>query len=297
MNLRIFGKILTNFAIGRRKLHTTSSLSCFLQRDRKSGYKTVYDKPPPEQHLSILGKIHKGYQQFKEEFGILMEEVKETLRMDPTIIYRSNEVDVVWRFKGDLESLNQWVTTCDSDYEEGFSTAKLEMSSTGTGIFSGILSTRLPKDGRIKYAGYCNITTIPKRKSFKREICHDWTQYTHLVLRVRGDGRCYMLNIATGGIFDLTWNDVYHYVLHTRGGPYWQYVRIPFSKFIFSSKGRLQDNQVPIMLHEVSKFGISIADDVSGHFRLEIDYIGLEYDEFHKEEFAYESYNVADIRF
>lgn len=124
MNMRIFSKILTDFAIGRRKLHTTSSLSCFFQRDRKSGYKTVYDKPPPKQNLSIFGKIHEGYRQFKEEFHIWMEEVKEQLKMDPIIIYRTNEVDVVWRFKGDPKSLDQWVITCDSDYNEGFSTAK-----------------------------------------------------------------------------------------------------------------------------------------------------------------------------
>ncbi|KAL6254911.1 hypothetical protein P5V15_014253 [Pogonomyrmex californicus] len=296
MNRRIFSTLLTNF-VGKRKLHTTSNLLSFFEPDRKSGYKRVYDKPLLEPQLNVFGRICEGYRQFKEEFSILIEEIKETLKMDPIFVYRTNEVDIIWQFKGDPKSLDQWVTTCDSDYEEGFSTAKLEMSSTGTGIFSGILSTRLPKDGRIKYAGYCNITTIPKYKSFKREVYHDWTPYTHLVLRIRGDGRCYVLNIATRGIFDLTWNDVYHYVLHTRGGPYWQYVRIPFSKFIFSSKGRLQDNQIPIVLHEVSNFGISLADDVTGHFRLEIDYIGLESDAFHKEEFAYESYNVSDIKF
>lgn len=175
--------------------------------------------------------------------------------------------------------------------------SRLELSPIGTGIFSGTLSTRLPKDGRIKNAGFCNITTIPKQKSFKRDVCHDWTPYTHLVLRIRGDGRCYTLNISTRGIFDLTWNDVYHYVLYTRGGPYWQYVRIPFSKFVFSSKGRLQDDQTVIMLHEVTNFGISLGDDVNGHFKLEIDYIGLERDEYHDEEFAYESYNFSGVRF
>lgn len=297
MNTRIFRRILTDFTIGRRKLHTTAGLSNFYESNRKSGYKTIYDRPPPEQNLSILGRICEGYRQFREEFGVLMEEVRERLRMDPIVIYRQDEVDAVWRFKGNPKALDQWVITCDSDYNEGYSTVKLELSSTGTGVFSGTLSTRLPKDGRIKYAGYCNMNSIPKRKSFKREVYYDWTPYTHIVLRVRGDGRCYVLNIATRGIFDLTWNDVYHYVLYTRGGPYWQYVRIPFSKFVFSSKGRLQDRQAPVELNEVSNFGISLADDVSGHFRLEIDYIGLERDEFHTEEFAYESYNVSDIRF
>lgn len=171
------------------------------------------------------------------------------------------------------------------------------MSPSGTGIFSGILSTRLPKDGKIKNTGYCNITTTPKQISFKRNVYHDWTNYTHLILRIRGDGRCYGLNISTSGMFDLTWNDMYQYIVHTRGGPYWQYVKIPFSKFVFTSKGKVQDKQVAIFLNEVRNFGFTLADDVPGHFRLEIDYIGLEHDEYQLEEFAYESYDVRGITF
>lgn len=122
MNVRIFSKVLTDF--GRRRLHTTPGLSCFLQRDRKSGYQIVHDKPPAEQDASVLGRVREGYRQFKEEFGLLVAEVREQLRMDPILIYRTNEVDVAWRFKGDPKSLDQWVMTCDSDYNEGFSTAK-----------------------------------------------------------------------------------------------------------------------------------------------------------------------------
>ncbi|XP_014470793.1 PREDICTED: complex I intermediate-associated protein 30, mitochondrial [Dinoponera quadriceps] len=297
MSTRILTRILTNVAIGRRKFYTTTNLLTLLERDRKSGYKIVYDRPPVEEDLTVLQRIVKGYGQFKEEFGILMEEVRERLTKDPIVYYRPNEVDVIWRFQGDPKSLDQWVLTCDSDYEEGFSTAKLEMSSIGTGIFSGILSNRLPKDGRIKYSGYCNITTTPKYKSFKREIYHDWSEYTHLILRIRGDGRTYGINLNNRGFYDLTWNDLYHYVLYTRGGPYWQYVKIPFSKFVFSSKGRIQDKQNPVLLFEIANLGITLADDIPGHFRLEIDYIGLECDKYNEEETAYEGYDQTGIRF
>lgn len=297
MNTRILTKLLRNIAVGGRKFHITANLSNLHEPDPKSGYKTVYDRPPVEQDLSILQRICEGYRQFKEEFGIFMEEMKEYFQMDPMLLYRPGEIDVVWRFKGDPKSLDQWVLTCDSDYEEGYSTAKLEMSSTGTGIFSGILSTRLPKDGKIKFAGYCNITTVPKYKSFKREVRHNWTEYTHLIFRVRGDGRCYAVNLNTSGIHDLTWNDMYQYVLHTRGGPYWQLIKIPFSKFVFSSKGRVQDRQPPIELHEIKSLGITLADDIPGHFKLEIDYIGLENDEYNVENTAYEGYDQTGIRF
>lgn len=50
--------------------------------------------------------------------------------------------------------------------------------------------------------------------------------FTHVVLRVRGDGRGYFINLATSGYYDQLWNDSYHYIMFTRGGPYWQVVRV-----------------------------------------------------------------------
>lgn len=151
-----------------------------------------------------------------------------------------------------------------------------------------------------------------------------------LVLKVRGDGRSYLLNISTRGYFDVMWNDMYHYVLFTRGGPYWQYTKvcshfrqyqrvwssilftinidylainlwfklnlllqIPFSKFFLASKGRVQDKQYPIPLNKITNFGISAGDKIPGSFSLEIDYVGVEFDPNHHEDFAYEMYNTG----
>lgn len=116
--------------------------------------------------------------------------------------------------------------------------------------------------------------------------------YNTLVMKVRGDGRSYLINLNTEGYFDLMWDDAYHYALYTRGGPHWQNVRIPFSKFFRSSKGRIQDRQCPIPLNEVTHIGFSVSakGQSDGPFNLEIAYIGLEFDPSNQEEFAYEMY-------
>ena len=68
--------------------------------------------------------------------------------------------------------------------------------------------------------------------------------------------------------------------------------QIPFSKFFFSAKGRVQDRNHQVNLNAITNFGITVADKINAPFRLELDYIGLEYDPSHTETSAYEEYRV-----
>ncbi|RZC42020.1 complex I intermediate-associated protein 30, mitochondrial [Asbolus verrucosus] len=270
--------------VNKNLFHTSSVLHTFWERDDKGGYNTKTSVP-------IKERMRLGLQELKKEIELWKKEIKEDFESDPVLAFRPGETDIMWKF-GTEESLQQWVVTSDSDHNEGYSKGSLTLTNTGKGLFSGELSTKVPKDGRTKRAGYCNIKTLRARKSFKRETYLDWNNYNMLVLKVRGDGRSYMVNIATRGYYDVLWNDIYHFVLWTRGGPYWQITKIPFSKFFLSSKGRIQDKQYPIPLNKITSFGISAGDKVNGPFSLEIDYVGLEFDPNHTEEFAYEMYKA-----
>lgn len=212
-------KIL-KFDVCNRYIHKTKVINAlFYEKDPKSGYKT---KDP---NISRIDNIRHGLKELKHEIALWKDEWKERLEMDPTIIYRPGEIDVAWKLDSQ-DALNQWVLTCDSDHSEGYSNCSLNLNSGRNAIFAGELNTKIPKDGRVQRAGYCNMRSLRQRKSFKRDSYLDWTSYNILVLKVRGDGRSYMLNLATSGYFDVMWNDVYNYALFTRGGPYWQLTKV-----------------------------------------------------------------------
>ncbi|XP_046352211.1 complex I intermediate-associated protein 30, mitochondrial-like [Haliotis rufescens] len=253
------------------------------ETDKKSGY----GKPLPS-HKALLSEGMKG---LKGELKLFGQEIKEKCYADPFVDVQHGDYTYEWKMNT-RDDIDKWVVTSDHDNNEGLSKASLVLSTNNTAMFHGYLSQEVMKDGIQKRSGYAGIRSPSSFKSFKRKVSYDWSIFNCLVMRVRGDGRTYMINIHMNRAFDVGWNDQYNYGLFTRGGPYWQVAKIPFSKFYLTSKGRIQDKQEPIQLTNVSTMGLSIGDGNEGPFSLEIDYIGLMYDENHYEEFAYEMYQA-----
>ena len=107
-----------------------------------------------------------------------------------------------------------------------------------------------------------------------------------------------MINLHTEDVLDLAWHDLWRFPLYTRGGPYWQTVVIPFSKFFFTSKGFAQDDQYRVPARDVVSLGITIADNYDGPFSLEIDKIKVLNDpNLAEEELAYESYRFPRMNY
>ncbi|XP_022191985.1 complex I intermediate-associated protein 30, mitochondrial [Nilaparvata lugens] len=276
----LFGSIRQNYAV-TRNVHTCSGLSAHF---------TFHEPDPEPDKLSTIEHIRRGMTMLKDEVRLWKDEITEAAKTDPLTLYPGN-VDKVFKFN-DAKASESWIATADQDNKDGYSNCEFFIDENGKGVFQGFLNLKIPSDGERTRAGYCNLKSVKKRKSFKRESIFEWGMYTHLVLRVRGDGRSYMINLHTPGYYDLFWNDMYQFVLYTRGGPYWQVSKIPFSKFFLASKGKVQDLQSSPPLDDISNVSLTMVDRIEGPFKLEIDYIGVELDPNHTEETAYEMYQL-----
>lgn len=68
-------------------------------------------------------------------------------------------MDVIWSFNTEND-FDKWITTADSDHNEGYSTCSLKKSAAGYGLFSGNVDSKLPIDGKLKRTGYCNLNAV-----------------------------------------------------------------------------------------------------------------------------------------
>ncbi|KAL7889235.1 hypothetical protein AOLI_G00014930 [Acnodon oligacanthus] len=241
-------------------------------------------------------KIHfdvsKGLEGVRKHFGLLKDEFVGRWKGPegrPLMEHMLEQTQVQWEFRGP-ESLGQWVVSSDREIG-GRSEAYLKLGRNNTTcMLYGTLSSVPPRDGETRYSGYCTLRSKQPLSSFNRKRHFDWSSFNTLVLRIRGDGRPWMVNISAETFFSHQRDDIYSYFLYTRGGPYWQDIKIPFSKFFLSSRGRIQDDQHALWLDKVNTIGFTLGDKADGPFQLEIDFIALCNDRAHTEEFAYELY-------
>lgn len=261
----------------------------------KSSKRGCFYNPPrelPPDNRNPIQRWLGGVKLLKIEFRRFFDEVKENLKMDPPRYY-FGDVIAAYRFNNE-ECLKKFDVITDNDHDRGFSKAELTLTDRGTALFKGILDTRVPKDGITMYSGLAAIQTFPNTISFYRRRYLYWQEFSHLVVRCRGDGRSYTVNLTVFEDFDITTNVIYQYPLFTRGGPYWQVSYIPFSKFVLSYKGRVQDKQNRIPLNSITRVGVALADSNSGPFELEIDFIGVAFVDAIPEDFAYEMYETPN---
>jgi uncharacterized surface protein with fasciclin (FAS1) repeats len=149
-----------------------------------------------------------------------------------------------------------WIAVNDN-VMGGVSKGGPSFTEDGTMVFSGTLSLE-------NRGGFSSVRTRRSRTNL--------SDYDHLVVRVRGDGRTYWLTVDTNARIPA---GSYRVMIETRAGQ-WQTVRAPFSKFQATSFGRVLPVSVPLDRSKVESVGFLLADKKAGPFRLEVDSIKAE---------------------
>jgi len=142
----------------------------------------------------------------------------------------------------------------NDDVMGGVSQSEIIFNDTGTATFQGILS--LENNG-----GFAS--TRSKLDSYRLG------GYIGLHVRIRGDGKEYQLRVRTDNRFD---GISYRYRFATQPET-WMNIRVPFSKFVPTFRGRILSNVPPISTEQIQQVGFLISDKQAGKFRIEIDWI------------------------
>lgn len=154
------------------------------------------------------------------------------------------------------ESTGTWFIVND-DVMGGISQSGAEIVDNGVLLFTGDVS--LENNG-----GFASLRSDNQAFGI--------SDATHIVLRVRGDGQLYRLQLRNNARAD---NVAYTAFFETIADE-WQEIAIPFSEFQPLFRSRVVADYPAIDPSQISSVGFMIQDKQVGEFRLEVDWIGVE---------------------
>jgi monofunctional biosynthetic peptidoglycan transglycosylase len=152
----------------------------------------------------------------------------------------------------ETDAANEWQTVNDS-VMGGISNGRIRITAEKTMVFYGTLS--LDNNG-----GFASVRSKPQNL--------DLNMRDTLVVRARGDGREYSLNLYT----QRRLTAFSYRAMFTTKENEWLEVRIPMDRFVATSFGQILKDQ-PLDPKEVNGLGILLGDKNEGPFKLEIEWI------------------------
>jgi hypothetical protein len=151
------------------------------------------------------------------------------------------------------ETSGNWYVVND-DVMGGVSSSKVVMHDEGYAIFRGVLSAE-------NNGGFASIRAMIDMNAEK--------DYKGVIIRVRGDGNIYSIRFRTNTGFD---GYAYQAKFQTEKDK-WIEVKVPFSDFKPTYRGRTLDNKPKLESKNIEQIGLLIADYQFGSFTLDIDWI------------------------
>lgn len=153
----------------------------------------------------------------------------------------------------------------------GFSTAKLDWvrssSPSGHVRFHGTISTRLPDDRPdVKRTGYAAWRTADRLPTVFGRSVWNVDSYAYLAMRVRSDGRSYLINVQTESMLAPT--DLHQHRLFARRPGRWETVVVPWGDFVRTNHGFVVEPQTELLRQRLRSVGLGLTDRVPGPFEL-----------------------------
>ncbi|EAZ63751.1 putative complex I intermediate associated protein [Scheffersomyces stipitis CBS 6054] len=200
----------------------------------------------------------------------LNSSLKGLFATKPAEVVKAMHTVLDFKQHGD-ESLNNVMTRSDKEMG-GYSTVHFELDDKEhVGHFHGYLSLDLPKDNpEVTRSGYAMFRTKDQKESWLSGNSYwDWSNYSSLVLRVKGDRRKYLVNIQTNTPLV---TDLFQHRLFLNHPGEWETVVIPLNDFVMTNWGVIQDGS-EINKSEVKTVGIGLLDKQYGPYSLKVDWI------------------------
>jgi NADH dehydrogenase [ubiquinone] 1 alpha subcomplex assembly factor 1 len=167
-------------------------------------------------------------------------------------VMSAEESQPLFDFAG-ADAAKQWQNVNDN-VMGGVSDGKFKITDKNTLLFFGTLS--LENNG-----GFASVRTKPKQLGMQKGDA--------LLVRVRGDGREYTLNLYVNNR-QIAFS--YRAAVPTKKGE-WFEVKVPLDEFEATSFGRLVRNADPMDPKEVNALGFLLGDKTAGPFTLEVEWI------------------------
>lgn len=137
--------------------------------------------------------------------------------------------------------------------------------------FHGHISTALPDDKPvIKRSGYAAFRTPDQPATLLGRSVWDIDPYSFLALRIRSDGRSYLVNVQTEGVEP---TDLHQHRLFAKSPGKWETVYVNWNDFVRTSYGFVVEPQTELLRQKVRSIGIGLTDRVEGPFELCIERI------------------------
>ncbi|KAI0172744.1 CIA30-domain-containing protein [Hypoxylon sp. FL1284] len=175
------------------------------------------------------------------------------------------------------ESLSDTKIMCDADIG-GFSKASLDWvppssqdGTNGHAHFHGSISTALPPNRPdVQRSGYAAWRTRDRPPTIFGRAVWDIDMYTYLALRVKSDGRSYLVNVQTDSVVP---TDLHQHRLFAKRPGEWETVLIKWNDFVRTNHGFVVEPQTEMLRQKVRSVGLGLTDRVPGPFELFVDRI------------------------